>query len=295
MGEGAGYGDHERVGHSPLLRSLHKFTHSLTRFISRSNSLIQKPRSAGDPLFRAPSALDLTTLPFTTPAEASTRAGLIAVHDMVQAGWPALPAALSFLISTNLSDELFVDVLASYQALMNVAGMLGLSIPRYAFLTSLSKSAITSRVISSLESYTEPPTPRTAISFSKGLGALASTVAGGGEGGTPGLSERNMACWKVLVESGRRSDPPRNTPSNRSPHPTPYLTPASSPNSHGSHSAPHSHPDSPHQSVSYSAPPSSSCNTTTSANPARRSRNSPCSGNRPSECDCFGGCGDDGE
>lgn len=167
--------------------------------------MIQKPRSAGDSIIRAPSALDPTSLPANTPAERSVKEGLVSVREMVENGWPALLAALSFLMGTNLGDEVFVDVLASYQALLNVAGMLGLSTPRDAFLTSLSKFAIPSRVVSSLESYVEPPTPRTASSFSEGLGALAGTVTGAsgiGSGGTPGLSERNMACLKVLVQSG---------------------------------------------------------------------------------------------
>ena len=152
--------------------------------------MVQKPRAAGDAIIRAPAALDPTTLPASEPA----RAGLIAVRDMLAAGWPALLAALSFLISTNLSDELFVDVLAAHQALTNVTGMLALPTPRDAFLTSLSKSAIPSRVVSSLDSYVEPPTPRSAASFSENLGLTGHTQS-------PGLSERNMACLKVLITS----------------------------------------------------------------------------------------------
>ncbi|OBZ73105.1 Protein MON2 [Grifola frondosa] len=135
--------------------------------------MVQKPRAAGEP---------------------------VTVHDMVENGWPALLAALSFVISTNLSDELFVDVLASYQALTTVAGMLALSTPRDAFFTSLARLAIPTRVVSSLDSYAhaEPSTPRTAastISENFGLSLAGSNVQ------APGLSERNMACLKVLVAS----------------------------------------------------------------------------------------------
>ena len=152
--------------------------------------MVQKPRAAGDAVVRAPAALDPSALPPTEPS----RAGLLAVRDMVGAGWPAFLAAHSFLISTNLSDELFVDVLAAHQALTNVAGMLALSTPRDAFLTSLAKSAIPARVVSSLEGYIEPSTPRTATSFSEGFGLSTPALA-------PGLSERNMACLKALVAS----------------------------------------------------------------------------------------------
>jgi hypothetical protein len=113
---------------------------------------------------------------------------------MVDSGWPALLAALSFIIATNLSDELFVDVLASYQAMTNVSGMLALNTPRDAFFTSLAKFAIPTRVVSSLDSYHEPPTPRSAVSFSENLGLSGPSQA-------PGLSERNMACLKVFMSN----------------------------------------------------------------------------------------------
>lgn len=152
--------------------------------------VVQRPRAAGDPVIRAPPALDLATL---SPDELATR-HLRIVRSMVDNGWPALLAALSFIIATNLSDELFVDVLTSCQAMTNVAGMLALTTPRDAFLTSLAKFAIPSRVVASLESYVEPATPRSAVSITENLG-LTSPVQ------PPGLSERNLVCLKVLVSS----------------------------------------------------------------------------------------------
>ncbi|KAI0073983.1 hypothetical protein K474DRAFT_1774330 [Panus rudis PR-1116 ss-1] len=152
--------------------------------------MVQRPRAAGEPVVRAPPALDLTTLP---PNEPHTK-GLQVVHDMVEAGWPAFLAALSFLIATNLSDELFTEILASYQAMTNVSGMLGLTTPRDAFFMSLAKFAIPTRVVSSLENYIEPPqTPRSpSATLTDNLGLT-------GPSQTPGLSERNMACLKVFI------------------------------------------------------------------------------------------------
>lgn len=152
--------------------------------------MVQRPRAAGEPVIRAPAALDLSTLPQDDPATQH----LIIVRSMVENGWPALLAALSFIISTNLSDELFIDVLSSYQALTNVAGMLALSTPRDALFNSLSKFAIPSRVVSSLESYVEPSAPRPSTSFTDNLGLTAPIQA-------PALSDRNLACLKVLVSS----------------------------------------------------------------------------------------------
>ena len=151
---------------------------------------MQRPRAPGEAVIRAPPALDLSTLPqndFQTKQ-------LFIVQSIISQAWPALLAALSFIIATNLSDELFVEVLASYQAMANVSGMLGLTTPRDAFFNSLSKFAVPSRIISSLDSYVEPSqTPRSATAaLSEGLGL-------GGPAQPPGLSERNMACLKVLV------------------------------------------------------------------------------------------------
>jgi hypothetical protein len=155
-----------------------------------TNIVMQRPRAPGEAVIRAPPALDLSTLPqndFQTKQ-------LIIVQSIISQAWPALLAALSFIISTNLSDELFVEVLASYQAMANVSGMLGLATPRDAFFNSLSKFAVPSRIISSLDSYVETSqAPRSATAaLSEGLGL-------GGPAQPPGLSERNMACLKVLV------------------------------------------------------------------------------------------------
>ena len=157
-----------------------------------TNIVMQRPRAPGEAVIRAPPALDLSTLPQNDPQTKQ----LFIVLSIISQAWPALLAALSFIISTNLSDELFVEVLTSYQAMTNVSGMLGLTTPRDAFFNSLSKFAVPSRIISSLDSYVEPPqTPRSATAaFSEGLGL-------GGPAQPPGLSERNMACLKVLVGS----------------------------------------------------------------------------------------------
>ncbi|EAU83566.2 hypothetical protein CC1G_07939 [Coprinopsis cinerea okayama7 len=156
--------------------------------------VIQRPRAAGEAAVRAPPALDLSTLP---PSEPQT-INLQTVSDIITAGWPALLASLSLIIATNLSDELFVDVLASYQSITNVSGMLGLTTPRDAFLGSLAKFAVPPRVVAALDGYAEPPpTPRSATSaVAEGLGL------GPAPPQPPGLSDKNMACLKVLVGLG---------------------------------------------------------------------------------------------
>jgi len=152
--------------------------------------VVQKPRVPGDAAVRAPPSLDISSLP---PEEPSTK-HLQILKDVIENGWPALLAALSFIIGTNLSEELFVEVLASYRAMTNVSGMLGLTTPRDAFFTSLAKLAVPSRVVSSLDSYSDPQTPRAGVSLTENLGLA-------GPPQPPALSERNMACLKVFLLS----------------------------------------------------------------------------------------------
>lgn len=124
--------------------------------------MFQCPWAAGEPVIHAPAALDLSTLLQDNPA---TQHVILVLEN----GWPALLAALSFIISTNLSDELFIDVLSSYQASTNVAEMLALSTPRNPLFNSLSKFAIPSRVVSNLVFDVAPLTPWISTSFTNNL------------------------------------------------------------------------------------------------------------------------------
>jgi hypothetical protein len=80
---------------------------------------VQKPPAVSTEPVGAPAGpLDHTTLPETKPALAGLRT--------VRAGWPALLAALSFLLTSNLSDPIFGDVLDALQTLVRAAGCLAL-------------------------------------------------------------------------------------------------------------------------------------------------------------------------
>lgn len=157
---------------------------------------VQKPPAGSTESVRAPGPLDPTTLPETEPA----RAGLQTVRAMLNAGWPALLAALSFLLTTNLSDPIFGDVLGALQTLARASGCLALPTPRDAFLTALAKAALPSRVVAALD---EPPQGPHAIRSPVSLEGFTLGLAGGGGGAVapqpPGLSPRNLACLRALV------------------------------------------------------------------------------------------------
>ena len=93
---------------------------------------MQHPRAPGEAVIRVPPALDLSTL----PQNDLQMKQLFIVLSIISQAWPALLAALSFFTPTNLSVELFVEILASYQAMANVSGMLGFTKPRDGFFNS---------------------------------------------------------------------------------------------------------------------------------------------------------------
>ncbi|KAF4587994.1 hypothetical protein EYR38_009955 [Pleurotus pulmonarius] len=170
------------------------------------NTIItHRSREAGESTMRAPPALDLEKLATApSPVDEHTVNQLRIVQDIISSSWPALLASLSFIISTNISDGLFVDVVfGAVQGLINVSGILALGTPRDALFTSLAKFAIPARVVTSLENYSHsdaPLSPRVASSMS----SIADLSGAGGSGSwgshqPPSLSERNYACLKVLV------------------------------------------------------------------------------------------------
>ena len=118
------------------------------------------------------------------------------VCAMLNAGWPALLAALSFLLNTNLSDALFGDVLGALQSLARAAGCLALPTPRDAFLTALAKAALPPRVVAALDDTPPTPSARSPVSLE---GLTLGLAGAAGPHQPPGLSARNLACLRALV------------------------------------------------------------------------------------------------
>jgi hypothetical protein len=126
-----------------------------------------------------------------------------AIKGMAQSAWPALLAALSYCIGTNLSDGLFAEALGALQDFTIACGLLGLNTPRDAFLATLGKYAVPPPVVSAMQTYMEAPNTGRNNSV---IGAEALGLAALGVGapiGPPGLSERNLACLKSTVTTAR--------------------------------------------------------------------------------------------
>ncbi|KAG0214456.1 hypothetical protein BGX33_002091 [Mortierella sp. NVP41] len=98
------------------------------------------------------------------------------VTTMAESAWPGLLAAFSYFLGSNLDEELFHNVMRAYQNFTSVCGVLQLTIPRDAFLTSLCKNCL--------------PVPH-----------------GGAQGGNstaqdmspPNITDKNMYCLRILL------------------------------------------------------------------------------------------------
>ncbi|CAG8580348.1 13705_t:CDS:2, partial [Acaulospora colombiana] len=113
---------------------------------------------------------------------------ILLVTEMANTAWPGLLAAQSFFLTTNLDDELFSGVLRAYQNFTIVCGVLQLSTPRDAFLTSLCKGAVPPSVVAAFFSENKATHGAGGSSGSSNDGSLSVT-----------LSDRNLSCLKILL------------------------------------------------------------------------------------------------
>jgi len=73
-----------------------------------------------------------------------------AIASLLEDSWTALLATCATFLAADISNELYRNVIRSIQKFAQVSGLLELSTSRDAFLTALSKGAITPNLISSL-------------------------------------------------------------------------------------------------------------------------------------------------
>jgi hypothetical protein len=117
---------------------------------------------------------------------------------MAESAWPALLAALSFTMATNLSDTLFAEVLSALQDFTIACNSLSLYMPRNAFLNTLGRYAVPPPVVSAMQTYLETGAGRKdSVISSDGLAAAL------GGRPVPSLSERNLACLKSTVTTAK--------------------------------------------------------------------------------------------
>lgn len=127
--------------------------------------------------------------------------------------WPAILATCSTFLYAALDSEYYHGLVRSFQKFTHVAGLLHLSTPRDAFLTTLGKAAVPPNLLTANTPQTPPPpmTPTTEkasmFSNAKGLLSVDSLVSDRGRqssidasGAT--LNTRNLLCLRALLNLG---------------------------------------------------------------------------------------------
>ncbi|KAF9385298.1 hypothetical protein CPC16_008043 [Podila verticillata] len=106
---------------------------------------------------------------------------IVLVTTMAESAWPGLLAAFSYFLGSNLDEELFHNVMRAYQNFTSVCGVLQLTTPRDAFLTSLCKNCLPT--LPALDQRSSSNTGNTTVQ----------------EISTPNITEKNMYCLRILL------------------------------------------------------------------------------------------------
>ncbi|KAJ5659540.1 hypothetical protein N7507_005991 [Penicillium longicatenatum] len=138
--------------------------------------------------------------------------------------WPAVLAACSTFLHASLDDEFYHNLVRAFQKLAHVAGLLRLSVPRDAFLTTLGKAAMPASTGSSKAQTSGAPAgpsqahddfqkkrKSTDLSRTNSL-PVDSTTSSIGDGTHVSLSTRNLLCLRALINLGIALGPTLDQP-----------------------------------------------------------------------------------
>ncbi|PGH01738.1 hypothetical protein GX51_05054 [Blastomyces parvus] len=132
--------------------------------------------------------------------------GIQAIASMIDTCWPAILATCSTFLYASLDGEFYHNLVRSFQKLTHVAGLLRLSTPRDAFLTTLGKAAVPADLgnfnmpLSSPGAdyqnalTAESPMPKSPMPTDSLTSATENTAAT--------LSTRNLLCLRALLNLG---------------------------------------------------------------------------------------------
>lgn len=210
-----------------VLECLNGFSDSLAKIVLPLTVQHEKSRSKGSN--RALSAQDADprkrarSLSFRTGAvplnpleakEAPYAARVTAVAGLVESCWPAVLATASTFLNAALDDAYFRNLIKAYQRFAQVAGLLRLSTPRDAMMTTLAKAAVPPHILNAAGS-DQPRSPMAesprVFSNSRSLLSVDSLVSQtsslsmehnkrtSGEPLKPMLSVRNLLCLRALL------------------------------------------------------------------------------------------------
>ncbi|KAG0159989.1 hypothetical protein PDIDSM_7516 [Penicillium digitatum] len=232
--------------YSLVLNCISSFAEGLAKFIlpltvpdlkqrrkNRLMSPIQGPDSAR-------SSQDFTAEPIRVQSSSSSKKFQVPINPLdlnshvqysaiktcaaiIENCWPAVLAACSIFLRASLDDEYYHNLVRAFQKLAHVAGLLRLSVPRDAFLTTLGKAAtpasagsaksVNVPVTGSQQSGT-PQKKRRSADLSQLSSSLSMDTAGttAGEGPPVSLSTRNLLCMRALLNLGIALGPTLDQP-----------------------------------------------------------------------------------
>ncbi|CZR61040.1 probable MON2 Peripheral membrane protein with a role in endocytosis and vacuole integrity [Phialocephala subalpina] len=139
--------------------------------------------------------------------------------------WPAILATCSTFLNAALDQDYYHGLVRSFQKFTHVAGLLRLSTPRDAFLTTLGKAAVPPNLLTHQPPAPAPPaTPtserQTMFQNAKGLLSVDSLVGtfpsergrlGSMDAGITSLNTRNLLCLRALLNLGIALGPTLDT------------------------------------------------------------------------------------
>lgn len=181
---------------------------------SRQNKIIadgdtQQNRSERSQSFRK-RAVPLNPLDIEGPSQARIKA----VASLIESCWPAVLATSSTFLNAALDDHYYRSLIKAYQRFAQVAGLLRLSTPRDALMTTLGKAAVPPQVLSastaepvrspSIESPRVFSNPRHLLSVDSFVSQSSATSTerdrrSSIEPSRPTLTIRNLLCLRALL------------------------------------------------------------------------------------------------
>lgn len=153
----------------------------------------------------------------TNPLDLDSHPQLSAIKicaGIIEHCWPAVLATCSTFLYAALDDEFYHTLVRSFQKLAHVAGLLRLSVPRDAFLTTLGKAATppdTGNIKPIISTASVPDSSNNNVSDKKRKGTEMALVGSplpvdasnaSSESNSVLLSTRNLLCLRALLNLG---------------------------------------------------------------------------------------------
>ncbi|OAX84129.1 hypothetical protein ACJ72_01495 [Emergomyces africanus] len=142
--------------------------------------------------------------------------GISAIASMIETCWPAILATCSTFLYAALDREFYHNLVRSFQKLTHVAGLLRLSTPRDAFLTTLGKAAVPADVVNfnlPLNSAGADSQNALATESSIPKSPMATDVPSlPADSAAATLSTRNLLCLRALLNLGIALGPTLDQP-----------------------------------------------------------------------------------